>query len=282
MATLSDLASVAFGLSSAATWGVGDFSGGLATRRTPVRTVIIVSQIIGLVTLVVLALLRTEAAPLPEDILWGAAAGVVGQIGLVALYRAMAIGQMGIAAPVTAVLSATLPALFGIITQGSPDILHVVGFALALAGVWLLSRPEGAKGRPAGLLLALIGGCGFGGFLILIAQVHANAIFWPLSAARAASLAVQVGLALWTRRFDPPAPNVLPLIILAGLMDAGGNAFFVFAEQAGRLDVAGVLSSLYPATTVLLAVLILKEKLTRMRLLGVLLTLVAVPLIAAK
>ena len=282
MAIVSDLASVAFGLSSAATWGVGDFSGGLATRRTPVRTVVIISQIAGLGALILLALLRAEAAPLPADIFWGAAAGIVGQIGLVALYRAMAIGQMGIAAPVTAVLSATLPALFGIITQGAPGVPHVAGFALALVGVWLLSRPEGALGRPAGFGLALIGGCGFGGFLILIAQVHADAIFWPLAVARVASLVVLIGFALRTRRFDRPTREALPLIALAGLMDAGGNAFFVFAEQAGRLDVAGVLASLYPATTVLLAVMILKEKLTRTRLFGVLLVLVAVPMIAAK
>src|SRR5260221_12966404 len=122
MAIVSYLASVVFGLSSAATWGVGDFSGGLATRRTPVRTVVIISQLVGLIALILLALLRAEAAPLPVDIIWGAAAGVAGQIGLVALYQAMAVGQMGIAAPVTAVICPALPSPFGIGARGAAGL----------------------------------------------------------------------------------------------------------------------------------------------------------------
>ncbi len=278
----SEFTAVAFGLASAATFGVGDFSGGLATRRTSVRTVIVISHTVGLILLLVLALLRGEPTPLTVDILWGAAAGVVGQVGLVAMYRAMAIGQMGIAAPITAVLSATLPAVFGMITQGLPDAPHLVGFVLALSGVWIISRPDGTADRPVGLWLAVLGGCCFGGFLILLAQVHQNAVFWPLAAARSASIVAQLGIAIFSRGFARPSPRLLPLIMLSGAMDVGGNVFFLLAEQSGRLDVAGVLSSLYPATTVLLAFWILKERLTRIQQLGVLLALIAVPLIAAR
>jgi drug/metabolite transporter (DMT)-like permease len=183
---------------------------------------------------------------------------------------------------VTAVLSASIPAVFGLVTQGAPDMPHLIGFALALSGVWVISRPEGATGRPAGLGLAIVGGFGFGSFLVLIAQVHPNAVFWPLVAARVASVGLQLAIALASRRLILPSRQALPLIVLAGTMDVCGNAFFVLAEQAGRLDVAGVLSSLYPATTVLLAFLILKERLTPLQRVGVLLALGAVPIIASR
>ncbi len=278
----SDFAAVAFGLASAVTWGVGDFSGGLATRRNPVLSVVLISQTMGMLVLIALAIFRAEAAPAVSDVVWGAAAGIVGQVGLIAFYRAMAVGQVGIAAPVTAVLAAGIPVIFGALAQGFPDMPHLIGFALALIGVWFLSRPQGASGRPAGLGLALLGGLGFSGFLVLIAQVHANAVFWPLVAARVASVSVMIIVSLARRQFEPPSRSSVPLILLAGVMDVGGNAFFVLSEQAGRLDVASVLSSLYPAIAVFLALLVLKERLTRLQTFGVLLALVAIPLIAAR
>jgi drug/metabolite transporter (DMT)-like permease len=282
MTTGSEFAAVAFGLASAATFGIGDFIGGVATRRTSVRTVVIISHAVGLILMVVLAIFRSEPAPLSVDIFWGAAAGIVGQIGVVALYQAMAIGQMGIAAPVTAVLSAALPALVGTLTQGLPDLVHLIGFALALIGVWTIARPEGTAGRPAGIGLALVGGLCFGGFFVLLAQIHKDAIFWPLAVGRLASVILQLAFALVTRSLVRPTSKLLPLIVVSGVMDVAGNVFFVLAEQSGRLDVAGVLASLYPATTVLLAFWILKERMTRIQRIGVMLALVAVPLIAAK
>jgi drug/metabolite transporter (DMT)-like permease len=282
MTNASEFAAVIFGLSSAVTWGIGDFSGGLATRRTPVLSVVLLSQVMGIALLSALAIIRGESAPALTDILWGASAGIVGQVGLLSFYRAMAIGQMGIAAPITAVLAAALPVLVGSLAQGLPNTLHIVGFILALVGIWFISRPHPEVGRPAGLELAFLAGLGFGGFLVLIAQVHENAVFWPLVAARAASISVMLGVILIQRRFTAPIRAVLPLIMLAGIMDVGGNAFFVLAEQAGRLDVASVLSSLYPATTVLLALIILKERLTRVQSVGILLALIAIPMIATK
>jgi drug/metabolite transporter (DMT)-like permease len=282
MATESGTASVAFGLTSAATWGIADFSGGLATRRTPVLTVVLLSQTTGLIVLTLVALASAERAPTVPDILWGAAAGVIGQIGLFALYRAMAIGQMGIAAPLTGVLAASVPVIFGAFAQGLPDVPHLAGFALALGGVWFVSRSHGAAGRPAGLGLAILAGLGFGSFLILIAQVRDDSVFWPLVAARVASISVMIGIALIRRPFTWPTKKATPLILLAGSMDVGGNAFFVLAEQAGRLDIAGVLSSLYPAMTVLLALFVLRERLARWQSIGVLMVLLAIPLIAAK
>jgi drug/metabolite transporter (DMT)-like permease len=282
MAAGSEYGTVVFGLASAASWGVGDFSGGLASRRTPVVSVVLVSQAVGLIVAIVMALLRAEAAPTLSDVLWGAVGGILGQIGIIAFYRAMAIGQMGIAAPVAAVLSAILPVVFSAITQGLPNLLHVVGFMLALGAIFFISLPEKGAERPKGLWLAIIAGLGFGGFFILIAQVHQNAVFWPLVAARLASTSLLSIILLATRRFALPAANRMPLILFSGTMDMGGNAFFVLATQSGRLDVAGVLSSLYPATTVLLAFLLLKEKVTRLQGVGIVLALIAILLIAMK
>jgi drug/metabolite transporter (DMT)-like permease len=211
---------------------------------------------------------------------WGAAAGIAGLIGLMGLYRAMAIGQMGLAAPVTAVLAACLPVVVGAFTQGLPDLVHLTGFALALAGIWLISRPQGGTGRPAGLSLAIIAGLGFGCFLTFIAQVQSNAVFWPLVVARVASIALMIALLLTRPKLALPPRSVLLLILVAGVMDAGGNAFFILSEQAGRLDVASALASLYPATTVLLALLVLKEKIEGWQNLGMVLALIAIPLIA--
>lgn len=276
----SELASVLFGLASAATWGVGDFSGGLASRRVPVLTVTLLSQAAGLVLLVGLALLWGERWPSGSDVGWGALAGIFGFIGLMGLYRAMAIGQMGIAAPITAVMSAGLPMLVGAVTQGWPDVTRQLGFALALVGIWFISRPQEVGGRPAGLGLALLAGCGFGSFLICIAQVQENAVFWPLASARLTAITIMLAISLASRKLALPPKATLPLILLTGVMDAGGNAFFVLAEQAGRLDVAATLASLYPATTVILALALLKERLVLWQGIGVLLALVAVPLIA--
>jgi drug/metabolite transporter (DMT)-like permease len=212
--------------------------------------------------------------------LWGGVAGLAGLVGLMGLYRAMAIGPMSIAAPVTAVLSASAPVVVGALTQGFPGPRRLLGFALALAGIWLLARPVSATRRPAGLGLAVVAGLGFGGFLVCIAQVQAPAVFWPLVAARSAGIALLAILALTGRPVRRLAPGACLPIGLAGLMDAAGNALFVLAERAGRLDVAGVLASLYPATTVLLALLILRERPRRPQGAGMLLALIAVPLIA--
>jgi drug/metabolite transporter (DMT)-like permease len=277
----TEFGAVIFGLASAATWGVGDFSGGLATRRVSVLTVTLLSQVAGLILLALLALIWDENFPSLADVGWGGLAGLVGLVGLMALYRAMAIGQMGIAAPVAAVLSASLPVVVGAMTQGLPHLPRQLGFILAVIGIWFISRPQKMQGRPAGLGLAIIAGLCFGGFLLGIAQVQQNAVFWPLVVARTVSILAMLAAVGAGQKLAMPAPSILPLIILTGAMDAGGNAFFALAEQAGRLDVAGTLASLYPATTVILALAVLKERLVVWQGIGVLLALIAVPLIAS-
>ena len=276
----SDVASVVYGLMSAASWGSGDFSGGYSTRRTPVLTVLIFSQITGLAALIMCAVAFGEPAPSRQDLLIGATAGIVGDIGLGALYRAMAIGKMTIAAPISAVLQGLLPVTFGIATQGLPGGLTMLGFGMALAGVWLISQPGSGKISADGLGLAITAGMGFGGFLTLVALLSDEALFWSLAVSRVSSITAMLILAYATRRMVAPPSKVLPLIMVCGVMDVGGNVFFALAEEAGRVDVASVLSSLYPATTVVLALIILKERLTRWQSVGVVCAMTAIVLIA--
>jgi drug/metabolite transporter (DMT)-like permease len=277
----ADLAAVVFGLVSALSWGAGDFSGGLATKRAPVFGVLLIGQAAGVLLLIGLALLWGERLPPVADLLWGVAAGLAGVIGLVALYRGLAIGRMGIVAPVSAVLTAVLPALFGVLTEGIPGALKLVGFALALLGIWLVAGAGASIGARDGLGLALLAGCGFGVFFILVHRAGASAVFWPLVAARAGSLGVVLPVALGRRQLVRPDPRLLLTVLLSGVLDVAGNAFFVLAGQAGRLDVAAILSSMYPASTVLLAGLLLGERVTRTQGLGIAAALAAIALIAS-
>src|SRR5437870_3107258 len=161
-------ATVIFGLSASLCWGSGDFSGGLASRRANVLSVVIGDFTVGFVLLVMLALLWKEPFPSLVDLLWGGLAGVAGVLGLIAFYSALATGQMGIAAPVSAVLTAALPVLFSALTAGRPSLLQLAGFLLALVAIGLISRPERANGPPKGMGLAVVAGCGFGCFFILL------------------------------------------------------------------------------------------------------------------
>ena len=275
-----NLVTVLFGLAASLSWGAGDFSGGLATRRTSVFSVVVAAHATGLVLLVALALAWSEPFPSAIDLIWGVTAGLAGAVGLVAFYQALAVGRMGVNAPITAVLAAAVPVLFSAFFEGLPNLLQLAGFVLALIAVGLISRPEGAARRPEGLGLALLAGLGFGGFLILIAQVSHTAIFWPLAAARFASSLFILIIILIRREEVLPKKTVLPIVLLAGALDVAGNAFFVLAAHTGRLDVSAILSSLYPAVTVLLASVILRERVTRLQAVGIIVALVAIPLIS--
>jgi drug/metabolite transporter (DMT)-like permease len=276
----SALASAGFGLASAVSWGAADFSGGLATRRWSVVAVTVAARCAGVSLLVVLALGLREPALSGAGLGWASAAGVVGSVGLLALYRALAVGQMGVAAPVSGVLSAGLPVLFTAFFRGLPTPVQIVGFGLAMTSVWMLSRPHGSLGRPAGFGLALLSGVGFGGFLILIAQASQSTTLWPLAVANMASLATLLAVAAITRQTERPPAGSLPLALLTGVLDVGGNAFFLLAAQRGRLDTAAVLASLYPASTVVLAWAVLGERVSPLQAAGIAVALAAIALIA--
>lgn len=277
---MTDLAPIIFGLLSAFAWGAGDFSGGLASRRSNVYSVIIASQVVGVILLLGLAFLFGEKFPPIDQLVWGAIGGMAGALGLVCLYRALATGRMGVAAPVSAVVTGGVPVLFGFFLQGLPKTMQVIGFGFALIGVWLISRSEDGAIRLSDLKLPITAGIGFGFFLLLINRVSANAILWPLVAARCGSLGLIAIYAAATGQFGLPSRDQLPLAALAGILDSGGNGFYALAGQIGRLDVAAVLASLYPASTVGLASAVLKERITRLQSIGIVAVLIAIVLIA--
>ncbi len=275
----SPVLAAAFALSAAAAWGSGDFANGLAARRVGAFRAVLVSYTVGLFALAIVALARGERLPPPADLLWGAAAGLSAVVGLGFLMRGFSEGRMGIVAPVSAVLGTSIPVIVAALTEGMPRALQLVGFGVALAGLWLLSRPQPLGGRPGGLGVALLAGVGFGAFFVALDQVGAGAVFWPLVAGRLAALVVMVPLALVRHRPILPPGAPLGLLVLAGVLDAAGTLFFLLASQTGRLDVTAVLASLYPAVTALLAWLIAGEHMTRLQVVGAAAAIVAIVLI---
>lgn len=276
-----ELAAVTFGLISAASWGAGDFFGGVATKKASAYSVVVASQCVGFVLLLTLALIFREPFPSWSEMGWGALAGLLGTVGLVTLYYCLSRGRMGIAAPVSAVITAGLPVVVGAWVEGIPGWLQLLGFGVAIVAVWFLSRSEGTAFRWHDIGLPLVAGVGFGLFLVVMGQVSDTAVFWPLVAARSASItALVVGVTVMRGQLWPSRQS-LPAVVLSGILDSGGNGFFIVASQAGRLDVASIMSSLYPASTVALAWLILKERITRTQLVGIVAALIAIVLITA-
>jgi drug/metabolite transporter (DMT)-like permease len=242
----------------------------------PALGVVVFSQGLGIALLVALAQLIGEAPPALDRVAWAVLAGANGALGLVALYSALASGRMGIAAPVAGVVGAVVPVLVGMSAQGSPGALRLGGFALGLAGVWLLAGGGVGGAGPRELLLPVVAGVSFGLFLVLIHWAGDAGVLWPLTAARVTSMGALAAIGGVTRTLRVPRGSALGLTCLAGILDTGGNAFFVLAAQVGRLDVAGVLSSLYPAATVVLACVLLRERLTRRQAVGAVATLAAI------
>ena len=272
---------VFFALASALVWGGGDFSGGLASRRISAFQVLALAALSGLSLLVVAAVAQREPFPSGQAALLAALAGIAGSIGLAALYRGLATGSAAVVAPVSGVLGAAVPVIFTALTSGAPAPAQMVGFALALAGIYLVSRAasrEAGGTTRQGLLLAVVAGLGFGVFFILVARAGRELVYTPLILARVVEFGVALLLILLTRQRVPSA-RANPIALLAGLLDAGGNILYVLAGQLVRLDVAAVIASFYPATTVVLSSLIFKERVSKGQRWGVMMCLAAILLI---
>ncbi len=276
------------GLLSALVWGSADFTAGFATKKDRVLNVLVLSQAAGLLMLVVLALLFAEPFPELGDILLGALAGLFGASGCTMLYRALAHGRMGVVAPVSAISTAVLPVFVSMFLDGMPAAHRLCGIGLALVAVWFLSggglRLRKQKNKHADvatdLRLAFAAGLGFAGFFVCIDQASDTAYLWPLISARTTSVAVFTCIARMRRELRLPGLRFGALIALAGVLDAGGNIFFALATGLGRLDIAAVLSSLYPGATVFWAYCLLHERLRPGQWAGVAAALTALLLIA--
>jgi drug/metabolite transporter (DMT)-like permease len=265
-----------FALSAGMAWGASDFTGGMVTRRIGAIYTMFVSYLVASIIMIILALALREPFPSPVDLTWGTLAGLFGMAGFGFLLRGFATGRMGIVAPLSAVLASALPVVFSIFREGLPRPLQMGGFGLAIVSIWLLSRPEKLGGRPAGLGMGVLAGLGFGSFFIALDQIGENAVLWPLAAGRLSSCLSVIVFALLTRQPLNPPTSALGLLILLGILDVGGNLFFLLAVQTGRLDVAAVLASLYPAVTAILARLIAKEHMNRLQAIGLAMAILAI------
>jgi drug/metabolite transporter (DMT)-like permease len=274
------LASILFGLISAISWGAGDFTGGIVSRRAGAYRAAFYGEFTGLIFLAIMLIVTREPIPGWSAWGWSATAGAVGAVGLVLLFRSLAEGQMSIAAPVSALMGAVLPVILSGLTEGLPDPLKYVGFALALVSIWLISQGDGSEKKfhlhLANLRMPLFSGVCFGFYFILIHQGSHTATIWPMVAARSAGSIVLFFFALANHQLNWPEKRTLPLVFLNAAGDIGGNTFYILAGQAGRLDVAAVLGSLYPGTTVLLAGILLHERLNRAQWAGILAALAAI------
>jgi uncharacterized membrane protein len=274
---------VVLAVSSAVVYGASDFLGGLASRRATVFGVVALSQLAGLVAL--LALLPWLGGPVTRaDLGWGAAAGLVGATGLLVFFRALSRGVMSVIAPVTAVTAAAVPVLAGLLGGNRIGPVAGAGILLALIAVVLVSA-EGGLGqlravRPANLGAPLLAGTAFGCFFVLLDRTSAGAGLTPLVAARIASFALVVVVALVGRRPLRVGRGALPFVLASGVGDMTANALFLLAtQQEGQLAITGVLASLYPVSTVVLAQSLLRERLVRAQFAGLAAAIGAVVLI---
>ena len=281
MPTTVQFVPTAFSLIAVFCWGTSDFLGGYASKRSSAFLVTLLAHTSGFGLMAVLTLSTHAALPSRTSQLWAFAAGALGGAGLALFYRALAAGSMGLNAPVAAVLGAAIPTGFGMMIEGFPGVMPVTGFLLAGLGIWLISRPDSRVGSD-GLGLALLAGLGFAGFFICINQTRDASAAWSAVTSRAAAMLVVGILLLLSRAEVKINRRDGGLSVLAGFLDSTGTLLFIRADQTGRLDAAVVLTALYPAVTVLLARIVLKEHFTRWKAVGIAAALLAVPLIALR
>jgi len=273
---------VLFGLLAAATYGVADFAGGQVSRRADVFSVVLVSQLLGAIPLALVVPFFVEGPPTEAALAWGAAAGVGGGTGVVLLYRGLAVGRMSVVAPITGVVAAGLPVIFGLALGDRPGPVSMVGIAVALVAVVLVSssqpadneedvaldEPVDASWKRAGVPYALGAGTGFGLFFVFLDRAGDNSGVWPLIATRCSSLVLITVIALALRRPIKPPRGTLMMMAVAGVLDVAANVFYLISTRFGLLSLVAVLTSMYPAVTVLMARIFLNERMIRTQLVG--------------
>ncbi len=278
---------ISLALAAAAMYGLSDFFGGLVSRRASVWQVATVTQIAAVV-LVGTAALVIGGSPTTAEWLWGALAGIGTGSGTAFLYRGLSSGRMSVVAPLSAVGAALVPVAVGVLTGDRPPLLTWIGIACAIPAIWLVStapdpstpRPERRGRIDPGVVDGVLAGLGFGLMFAALGQVPDSAGLGPLAAAEVTSIAAIAAVAAAFGASWLPREREAWWGLVVGALAAVAAILFLVASQTGMLTVAAVLSSLYPVFTVLLAALVLRERIAPAQAVGLVLALAAVVLVA--
>lgn len=279
------MGAIALGLAASLSWGVADFLGGIQSRRMPVVAVVFGSQLAGLVLAVVIVAARGDSMPGGDFVVYAALSSVGGIIGLTAFYKALSIGAMGVVAPLSST-AAVIPVAVGIATGDRPSALQGIGVAIAIGGVVLASREateEAQKSRAlsAGAGFALISAVGFGCFFLAIDRASDADVLWAVTVNRTTSVLLLTAALLVTRPKLSLRAGDMRILAIVGILDIAANGFFALAATKGLVSVVAVLSSLYPVMTVILARVVLGERLRAIQRAGAFAALAGVALISA-
>lgn len=280
-------------LAAAALWGGGDFSGGMGVKaaggtvRAGLR-VVLLSHFASSIVLLAIALLRRDVFPHQPYLAWGIAGGVFGGLSLTAFYIALSRGAMGASAAISGLLAAAIPAAVAMVQQGSPGVRPLIGFVVAGVAIWLIAAGDAAHEETSTTLLAIAAGVGFGVYFVALKMAGPAGVVWPMTTARVGSLTccslLTGAVALFGGKEQPPVTRMTgraaAWALSTAVLDTSGNLMFIESTRTGRLDVAAVLASLYPASTILLAAVTLGELPTRRQGVGMAVAAVAVVLIA--
>jgi drug/metabolite transporter (DMT)-like permease len=277
-------------LVSAVCYGAADFLGGLTSKRASTLAIVVVSQFAGLLLLFLMLPLLPAASPVRADYLWGALAGLTGGVGVALLYRALAIGVMAVVAPTTAVCAVIIPVLAAVALGDRPESVTIGGIVLAIVAIALVSQSTSpdpnsdSRTRKSGsggsaFSLALLSGVVIGFFYLSLARTSNAAGLWPLIAARSVSVALFAALAFLTSQSLRMPSGIRATVVAGGALDMIANLLYLVATRSGPLSVVVTLASLYPASTVLLARVVLHERLSRLQWLGVVCAILAVAMI---
>ena len=281
---------IVLGLAAALTYGAADFVGGMASRKAPLLSVVLLSQVAGSALLLAALPFFLDPGPTAAALGWGAGSGAAGATGVLFLYRGLAAGPMSVVAPITAVEAAGVPVLWGLATGERPATVALIGVVVALVAVVLVAGYEPPASRAAeripflrapGVADALIAGVSFGAFFILLSKAGDDAGLWPLVGARGASLSLLGVLVVSRRHALTAAPGTRSAIVAAGLLDVAANLLYMLSTREGLLSIVAVLTSLYPATTVLLARVFLGERIGRLQMAGLAAAVAGVVMMAA-
>jgi drug/metabolite transporter (DMT)-like permease len=284
---LEDVVSILLALAASVAWGVSDFLGGFISRRLAIAAVLLISQVVGLALALPLAALHAAPVLDARTVVFAAAGSASGLVGITALYRGMSVGLVSIVAPISAT-GAAVPVLFGVLRGERPAAIQSLGIVLALVGIVLASRAAGepnSASRPVlarGVGLAVVAALGFGGYFVLLHEASVRDVLWATVVQRLAGVCIVAVVVLAMRTSLRVGWARLPSLLLVGTLDTGANVLYAFASTLGLVSLAAVLASLFPVVTVILARVVLHERLSAYQGIGVVSALAGVALISVQ